>query len=463
MADFSGKFQYLAAGGAVSQEGACRVQFNRQTFTLTPESGAPIVCDLGDVDSLVAADWEIKLPLYTGNAILLRQFGKAYETLSHDLLEAFRQRALECLLLEDMEEVARFDGTFDLAVPGAPPRSGPAEFRLFKSNLAVLPAASQGFQWRLADVDAVSFDSAKYEVTLQAGTDILKAGKLAKRTEEFSSKVKDGINVLATQSAQALHAAFPFLDPDQLQAAANILREGSSAPVTKLAVINSKLPAALAANAVDKDLKPYYDDLLARTAKDALYAGFKLIRAEDGTTSQNGGGARRDSGESPEPENATSAAQAVGEDDAVPDADDAAPQTLYWFFFPLAAKAGSAELANVVAWEASSRSGRATYFFRMLGPSQADALRDSARSAAAVDGAVRRLNRVLGMLNFRRRPIYLSDDELERDPEFHRYAIAARRTPELREVRAAFLGRAIHSSHDAWQTQVAAILAKAGL
>jgi hypothetical protein len=270
-----------------------------------------------------------------------------------------------------------------------------------------------------------------------------------------------------------LHAAFPFLDPDQLQAAANVLREGSSAPVTKLAAINSKLPAALAANAVDKDLKPYYDDLLARTAKDALYAGFKLIRPEDGTAEQNGGDAGRDS-ESPETENATGAAQAasavssaVGEEGAAPDADAAAAETLYWFFFPLAAQGGSAEianpaqLANVVAWEASSRSGRATYFFRLLDPAQAGQLSDPARASVAMDAAVRRLNRVLGMLNFRRRPIYLSDDELERDPQFHRYAIAARRIPELREVRAAFLGRAIHSSYDAWKTQVAAVLAKA--
>ena len=35
--------------------------------------------------------------------------------------------------------------------------------------------------------------------------------------------------------------------------------------------------------------------------------------------------------------------------------------------------------------------------------------------------------------------------------------------PELREVRASFLGRAIHSSHEAWQKQVEAILSKAGL
>ena len=64
------------------------------------------------------------------------------------------------------------------------------------------------------------------------------------------------------------------------------------------------------------------------------------------------------------------------------------------------------------------------------------------------------------MLNFRRRPIYLSDDELAMDPRFHRYAIAARRLPEVREVRASFLGRALHSSPEAWQTQVETILGK---
>src|SRR5579864_6947267 len=190
MADFTGKFQQLNASGGVTQEGGCRVQFDSQTFTLVPDSGAPFVCDLGDMDAVIAADYELRMPLYTGSVILLRQFGKAYETLSHDLLEAFRQRTLQCLLLEDLKEIARFDGNFELAVAATAPRSGAAEFRLFKSNLAVLPVASQGFQWRLADVDSVTFDPATYEITLRAGQDVLKAGKLAKRTEEFATSAK---------------------------------------------------------------------------------------------------------------------------------------------------------------------------------------------------------------------------------------------------------------------------------
>lgn len=454
MSDFNAKFQYLEAGGAVSQEGACHAQFDAQTFTLTPETAPPMAFDLGDLDAVAAADWEIRLPLYTGNTIVLRQMGRAYETLAHDLLDAYRDRALQCLLLEDMQEVARFNGTFELTVAGNSPRSGPAEIRLFKTNLAVLPTTSQSFQWRLADVDSVRFDSNAWEIVLQAGPDQLSFTKLAKRTEEFASKVREAMSALAAQSAQALHSIFPFLNPDQLQKTAGLLREGQSASVAKLAGINPKIPAALTANAVDKDLKPYYDDLVSRNGNGMLYAGFKMIRQE----SSGGEAANSNDDESGGSDEAGSSSSSITQlpDSPItksPDAD--APETLYWFFFPIP--------GNVVAWEASSKSGRATYFFRMVDPAQAAQLRDPSQAPALIDAAVRRLNRVLGMLNFRRRPIYLSDGQLDMDPKFHRYAISARRLPELRQVRTSFLGRAFHSSFEAWQGQVKGILEKTGL
>ena len=459
MSDFNAKFQYLEASGDVSQEGACHAQFDAQTFTLTPETAPPMAFDLGDLDAVAAADWEIRLPLYTGNTIVLRQMGRAYETLAHDLLDAYRDRALQCLLLEDMQEVTRFNGIFELTGPGSSPRSDPAEIRLFKSNLAVLPTTSQSFQWRLADVDSVRFDSNAWEIVLQAGPDQLKFTKLAKRTEEFAAKVREAMSALAAQSAQALHSIFPFLNPDQLQKTAGLLREGQSASVAKLAGINPKIPAALTANAVDKDLKPYYDDLVARNGNGMLYAGFKMIRQE----SKDGEAANSNDDESGESHEAGSSSSSITQLSdspitnlsAAPDADADAPETLYWFFFPIP--------GNVVAWEASSKSGRATYFFRMVEPAQTAQLRDPSQAPALIDAAVRRLNRVLGMLNFRRRPIYLSDDELDMDPKFHRYAISARRLSELRQVRASFLGRAFHSSFEAWQTQVKGILEKAGL
>jgi len=445
MPSYRGKFQYQGQNGSLIQQGSCQIQFDEEKFTLTPGTGAPMVFDLGDVDSLNAADYEIRLLLYTGNALRLQQFGKSYENLTRELLESYRKRMLQCLLLEDMEELDRFAGAFALEAPGGSAASGPAEVRLFKSNVVVLPMSSQAFQWRLADVEMVRFDSQNYEIVIESQSGRLRINRLAKRTELFHTRLRDAVDTLKAESGQALAAILPFLHPEQAQNAAGILREGHSAATAKLEAVHPRIPEALAANAVDKALKPYYDDLLSRTAKGSLFAGFKLIRREDHDLV----GAGMEEGSS-EDDGAPSR--------AMPDADEAAPQALYWFFFPIAATAGGTEAGNVVAWEASSTSGRATYFFRMVDPAEVATLRDQAKLAEAVA----RINRVLGILNFRRRPIYLSDDELSGNAMFHRYAIAARRIPDLRQVRSAFLGRALHSSFEAWQGQVKSILNRVG-
>lgn len=472
MSEYSGNFQYLDESGAVLQESDCRIQFDKETLTVTPASAAPIVLDLGDLDGIIPAHPLLRLPIYTRRTLVLRQLGRAFERVAHDLLEAFRDRAAQCLLVGDLKEVSRIEGQFHLMAavrcPGCGARTeatrfcrecgkplglqakaaqaGDAEIRLYESNVAVLPSASVGFQWRFSDVD--SFRRSDHDVVLDAGERSLRLSNLGKRTDDFERKVRDTLNTLATNSAQAIHRAFPFLNPDQVQAVAALWREGRSAAVAELSAIHPKMPAALAANAVDTALKPYYDELLGRTAVNSLYAGFKLIRPEDreaAAQDQNAPPSDGEEGDSAEP---------------MRDADSAGPDTMYWFFFPIASKSGSSDVANLVAWEASSTGGRATYFFRLLEPAETG---DLNKNPAVVEQSIRTLNAALGILNFRRRPIYLSDDEIEMNPVFHRYAIAARRIPEVRQLRSRFVGRAIHSSPEAWRQQVDSILTKAGI
>jgi hypothetical protein len=120
------------------------------------------------------------------------------------------------------------------------------------------------------------------------------------------------------------------------------------------------------------------------------------------------------------------------EDAAEPDAP-----LFFWYFFPLA--------RNIAAWEVTTGSGRATYFFHADSP---------------VEAAVASLTRGLALVNFRREPIYLPETLLDQQPRFQRYAIGARKLPGLRALRAAYLGRAIHSSLETWQTQVLSITGK---
>ena len=453
MPTFIGKFQYQSPSGSVEQQGACRLTFEQDRLTLVSDSDEPLALDLGDIDVFGASDYELSLTVYTGSKILLQQFGKAFQNLVHDLLEAYRARLVRCLLLEDLEEVARFDGMVRLETsnPDHRPFAGPAEFRLYQSNLAVLPLGATGFQWRLADIESARLDDATYTVNLDSQGERLVASKLAKRTREFSERVTEGVRKLNEQAANVVRDTFPFLSPDQFQHVARLMKEGRAAPLAALSAIHPRIEQALTENVLDAPLKPYFGALKQLCWKGGAFAGFKLVRPHE-------------TGKPAPTVEETAQGDVAPEDTIDLDARSAAAEVeqsqpiLHWFFFPLAGKGGDQVPANLVAWEATSATGRATYFFRLLPKDQAAQLQDASRAPALVDAAIRQLNRALVLLNFRREPIYLPDDSLKIQPSFHRYVIASRKIVDLRRLRAQFLGRAIHSSLPAWREQVNKIL-----
>ena len=461
MISFSGKFQYLDHTGAAVQGGSCRLTIEDDNLRLIPEKGQPLVLDLGDIDVFSPGDYELSLKLYTGKTIVLHQFGKAFQNLCHDLLDAFRNRLVQCLLLEDLEEVERFEGfvQFDSADYTF---SSPAELRLYKSNLAILPEKATGLHWRLSDFDAIDFDDAAYTLELRSGAERLIITKLAKRTREFMDRLRSAIDDLSDNSARVLQTIFPFLSPDQFQLAAGLMREGHATAVSKLAAVHPKILPVLVEKTVDSSFKPYFDILKKRmTIESDFFAGFKVIRPEGENEAEG-----ESSGESPEREydgsvigDAEEEAAAKSESDTE-EKESEQEQVLHWFFFPLAAKTGVNAPANIVAWESTSHSGRATYFFRMLPEEKAGNLQDPAKSDGVIESAIQRLNRALVLLNFRREPIYLPDDTLETQLRYRRYAIACRKIPVLRELRASYIGRAVHTSLEGWQKQLDAILAR---
>jgi hypothetical protein len=368
MPSFSGKFAYK------SDSGACTVAFDTESCTVTPSAGAPIAFDLGDIDRVTPGEWEMSLALYTGNSIVLKQFGTVFSRMQEELLAAWRDRTVQCLLLEDLAEVERYD---------AAANGTRAQIRLYGSNLAALPVAADPTQVRLADIDSVAFDESTYTVVLEAATGQLAISKLAKKTEDFREKLAEVLDALRNRTAAVLHDRFPFLSPDQLRDLVMTMPEGRSASRESLAAIHPRLPDALVKVAVDDDLAPYFEEL-RKFATGSWHAGFKFTRDED--------------------------------------------ELFFWFFMPIKGK-------DIVAWEATTGTGRATYFFRG-------------------STTVEQLTRGLALVNFRREPVYLPDESLEQQPKFHRYAIGARKLEDLRRLRAAYLGRAIHSSTEEWMEQL---------
>ena len=408
MPDYPGKFDYFEDDGGALAQGPCSFAFDAGVATVTPAEGQSIAFDLGDVDRITSGQWDMRLEFFTGRALALHHFAKAFDLMSRQLLEAWRGRLVQCLLLEDLEEVGRYAGTS--AMGGPPVR---AEIRIYKSNLASIPVEGDPLQLRLAEIGNITFDEPRYVVRIESPAGCLEIGKLAGKTEEFLGRLRAAVEALRAHSALALGNLFGFLNPDQLRRLVAAMPEGRSVPLAVLGAIHPKLPDALIDRAVGPANRPYFDALRERTSEGALMSGFKFIRPEDEEGDLSGD------------------AETAAPD--APSGDEPSP-LFFWFFFPLKTRPG------VAAWEATTGSGRATYFFRL--------------PEGGLEAGIGSLTRGLALINFRREPIYLSGEALEKQPRFRRYAIGCRRLPDLRALRSAMLGRAIHSSLESWIDQV---------
>jgi hypothetical protein len=444
MPHFAGRFEFLEQRRGAVRAGACELQFDERTVTIVSD-GPPLAFDLGDIDRLESGEYEIRLSLYDGHDVVLTRFAKAFQDLDRQLREAYRDRLVQCLLVSDLDEVARFAGWVDLESPDRT-CAGPAELRVYESNLAVLPDVAQGFQWRLADIDRVALDEANYAVVVQRGEERLRVGRLAKRTGELADTLRSRMRALGERSARTLHAVFPFLAPAQFSCLADMMREGTSASIARLGGLHPLVERVLLEGVVDTPLAPYVKALAGRSAA-PWFAGFKIIRSEaadsaeeinpdvDPASSEDAGDSEAGAGDVAEP--------AAGKDLSMLEVGEGL-EALFWFFFPLSADGGE---PTHVAWETTSHGGRATYVFR----------RDPTRPC---DAEIAAINRGLVAVNFRREPIYLDDRTLQTTERYRHYAIAQRKLEDLRRVRQAFVGRAIHTTRAAWAKKLESLTSR---
>jgi len=443
---YSGRYRYHNPADSVDQSGSCRLVIEEQNLQVIPEKGLPIAMDLADIEAYLPGDYELTLKIYDGSELVLSHFAKTFQNLASDLLSAYRERTIKCLLLEDLEESARFEGIVRLESQDWQ-FSSRSEIRLYRSNLAILPERAAGMQWRLADIDAIEFDEPNHALNLRSSGDLLVLAKLAKRTGELEKCLRSSLSKVSEESLRVIQRIFPFLSPGQIQKLAGIFKEGRAANISEMELVHPGIGRALVEQTIGDSLRPYFDALRQRSVEQECYAGFKLIRKEAQEGEMPG-----ESEESPDQENLDEEA------DSPPMAtEEEAQPVIHWCFFPIRGKQGL--LRNIVAWEVVSRGGRATYFFRMVPREQEELLQDPSRVRTVVGAGIRRLNQALVVLNFRREPIYLKDESLEMQPRYRRYAIACRKMPVLRQLRGAFLGRAIHASMQDWEGQVSKILA----
>jgi hypothetical protein len=439
MTDFSGTFRLLdGSGQELESAEATLAVVDPGALKVDPRNQPSLRVDWADVDAFEVGDYVFGLKLASGETVEVSKVGKRTRELTDEIVASLRAFQAKNLLLE--EPVGGEAFACELTRDGA---SCDAQARVFATSLAVVPRNATPFNVPFGELASFAFDEGSYAVKVAWAGGELTLAKLGKQTRAFLQLLEQRVAELRRRGLEALTALLPQVPSMAMRRLGAAMADGVPARREQLDAISPEIwPALVKAAAGTDELRKTLEELSALCPADEVAVAIK-------ETNQ-----RQDADE--EPPTAEEQADGEAEPDEAPPVPEQMEGRVVWFAFPIVNEDRS-KPGNAVAVEAVTRSGRATYLFR-IAPAQVyqDASWEELRQLAR--DRVRSVSRAMVALSFKREPIYLSSEKLN-SAAYARYRLALRLSAPLKASRSTFLGRAIHGK--GWKKQIDNALAKA--
>jgi hypothetical protein len=414
------RYRLWTPGAAEPAEGAeGRLAVGTDGVTLTSPAGLPLRIPYRDLASVEMGDHLLTLRLASGEAIELSRLGKRFDAVAGELAAARRTHLDASLLLEEEGAGEEDRGAFRRrAADGSPGPERACTLRPQRTSLAVLCEDERPFVVPYGVVKDVTFDASAYAVVLPLWSGgAIELLRLGKRTEAVRRGLAERVSALADRHARALQALAPDLPALRIRALSAVLRDGVPASRGAVEAAAAGAWGAIVARSFAGGRRPYSEHLEGRAERRWLC--IKEVTAAGPAEAPGDEGA-------PEEEQA-------GSPGATLPPECEGRRLLF-----------AHQIGEALVLEAPGSEDVATYVFR-AGPDPAARVEVLCRAFAAVQ--------------FRREPFYLGDEALASGAGA-RHREVVRLVPEVREARAAFTGRAVHTSLDAWRKALEAALAR---
>ena len=402
--------------GQITAKGDIQVKLEEETISLLPKFGEPLFFSLRDILEMIEGEYKIVLILTSNEHLTLFNLGYRYE----DFLRVLSRLRNE-LLLKDMlmQETLKKSGAeaefvyFD--EDGSEKQRGKCEPRLYETALVIIPEKGEITRIPYSDISGIQDE----DFTLTITTDFDEKfvfSMMGKQFDPFTQNLSGIMNELSLKVQSSLKDLLPIADPSVIRRAARFMKEGKAARRSDLESISPQLWEELEKKLEVSGIKEEYDFLKSLAWKEKMCIGLKRGLLGDLT----------------------------GE--------------YIWFLIPIYSTKPD-EAGNAVAMEAISAEGggKATYFFRIVSRKDYPNFKKIEELHREVDNFIKRINRCMLAINFRREPIYLPDEKLE-EPQYQKYKFAVGKIPALQELRQLFIGRVIHSSPEQWKKDVMDLL-----
>lgn len=439
----------LDENGNQAATGDCKGRISKEYLTVLPKFGDILPFHFRLIKEIQTGDYRITLPLFSKEALVLSKMGYCYEDFQRILREARNEVIIKDLLMN--EAVKKTDVDMEFAYynsNGNESQKGPGKIRLYETGLVVLPQNGEFLRVPYSDIIGVSEDDYSIKVDTETGGHFV----FQKMGSEFDPLVKafsDIINELQSEAVSSAKALFPGIDSISLRKIAALMKEGKAVKRSDIEAINSRLWQEMEKKIADAGLNDYYTFLKELGCQEKTAIGFKrglmgeltgeyiwFLMPIYGTSEKGYGNAI-----------ALEAAEKAGKAAPSETAEDTA-----------AAKVAQNPIAEEpLEVGVKEGTGRATYFFRIVSRNEHQNIQAFQQFDSAVDTLIKTINRCMLDINFRREPIYISDEKLD-EAEYTKYKIAIQKIPSLQILRDLYVGRIIHSSPEQWKNDVMELL-----
>ncbi len=396
----------IADPGGKGTQGEGKVLVEEEVLTIKPLQGGAVNFSLRDVAAIDPAPHRIPITLINGSKVELSMMGHRYDDVLRELHRARNELIMKDLLMGEKLRKQGVRGELRGPFRGA---EGTCEVRLYDTALVLMPTKGTLARVRYSDIRGIEARDYVLRIELENGEQ-LGIGMLGRELDPRWTGIADAMAELESNVQALVRDIYPSISSSNLAEASRLLKEGRAARRFDLESVDPMLFAALEARLRASGMGGEYDHLTSLGKKNMVRIGIKrsLLASE-------------------------------GE--------------YIWFMVPLLDNEG-----NAVAMEATSgpTGGRATYFFRVA-PRERYPGMDTGTRREEAEECMDILTAGLQEINFRRKPIYLKDEDLLA-PENARYRFSITLIPALRDLRGRFIGRVAHTSPEDWTVKVNELL-----
>jgi len=425
-------------------EGEAKAALDEKYLTLTVMFGEPMLIMYTDIVKISDYDYKIDLSLTSNETLNLWGLGYHYEDFLFQLCKLRNELMLKFMLMDETLIQAGFQGQYSsLDSNSRISQNGGCEIRFYDSAILILPQKNELIRIPYCYISNISKQDYSLIITDEFQGKLILT-QIGQYFDSVGKALSDSLNKMNVRAQQTIKELIPEATPIAISKIASQMKDGRATSRKEIEPLSASFWARLTKKIDESGLIAEYDFLNSLSARDEVCVGIKRGLMGDLTG------------------------------------------TYTWLLFPLIDPA-TGKFGNTVALEAfNSQENKeqhtqtpdsetedelnqktaddkktaatgATYFFKTK-KREPNAQKTEEDPSLELSTFLKTINRAMIEINFRREPIYLTEDQLE-STEYTQYRFAIVKIPSLKILRDLFIGRVIHASKEQWKAGVTSLLA----